>query len=169
MISATRREMGLASTVAMLSCCKTRPASRTPQRSHKSDCLIDVVRDKERRNLLLIEDAREFLAKPGTRWGVERSERLVQEEDFGFEKQGHGRGWCAALLRRKGPQRARSARCEMRRRSSQGWTRAARPRRCHSAQLEAKFYVVAHCPPEQQRLLKHPPPSGGGIPAKTTS
>ena len=52
--------------------------------------LIDVVGDKERSNLLFIEDVREFLAKAGARGGVERSERLVQEEDFGFENKGAG-------------------------------------------------------------------------------
>ena len=88
-------------------------------------CLIDVVRDKERRNLLFIEDVREFLAKPGTRGGVERSERLIQEEDFGFENKGAGEAGALRFSAGKSPT-GRSARCEMRRRSSQGWTRAVR-------------------------------------------
>src|SRR5258708_387348 len=116
--------------------------------------LIDVVGDKERSNLLFIEDVREFLAKAGARGGVERSERLVQEEDFGFENKGAGE---ACALRFSAGKRANRPIAKMRDAQAikPGLDASCAFRSGHSAQPEAKFYVVAHCPPKQQRLLKH--------------
>jgi len=116
--------------------------------------LIDVVGDKERSNLSFIEDVREFVGKPGTGGGVECSERFIEEEDFGIENKCPGEACALRLSAGKRGNRPIAKMCDVQmikpRLDASGAFRSD-----HSAKFEAKFHVVAHSAPEQQRLLKY--------------